>query len=32
MSQAFIDMKIAADLERQIDALDTDVLYAWGYE
>jgi len=32
MSQAFIDMKIAADFERHMDALDTNVLYAWGYE
>jgi hypothetical protein len=27
-----IELRIAADFERYMDALDTNVLYAWGYE
>jgi hypothetical protein len=26
------ELRIAADLERYMDALDTDVPYAWGYK
>jgi len=26
------ELRIAADFERRMDALGTDVLYAWGYE
>jgi hypothetical protein len=32
MSQAFIDMKIAADIEQRQAALRKEFYHGWGYE